>query len=132
MEKVSPRETPVSYALSTPHHRLSDLLKNVISSKNLGNDATKQGNLPVESRDLVGISNEVEQILKRHFPATDRNAISAAVRGAALKYTDGSSSNYPSPALSFSTTPESRSPAPRTVRFSSVRQSQGTCLKCRY
>jgi hypothetical protein len=116
VENAIPKGTPAPYAIATPHYRLSDLLENDISPKNFTHDATEQGKRQMESQDIASLSIEVEQILKRHFPAADKTAISRAVRSAATK-------------LSFSTAPEARSPDPRTVRFFSPQHSQGICFK---
>jgi hypothetical protein len=124
----TPKGTPAPYAITTPHYRLSDLLDNVLHSKTIYNDATEQGKREMDSQDIASLSIEVEQILKRHFPAADGTAISRAVQGAATKHSAGTSCNYPSPALSFSTAPEARSPDPRTVRFVGPQHSQSICM----
>ena len=118
-----------SYSFTTPCYRLSELLQNVIPTQKPTQDSTEQGMHAMKNQDVATISTEVERILKQHFPAADRDAIFRAVRGVAAKYGNESSSRFGSPAPSYSTAPETRSPAPRTVRFHSPSPPEGTCSK---
>jgi hypothetical protein len=128
-ERVNEAGRPTSYSFTTPRYRLSDLLENVIPSREPTQDNTEQGMHTMKSQDVAAISTEVERVLKHHFPAADRDAIFRAVRGVAAKYGNESSSRFGSPAPSSSTAPEMRSPAPRTVRFLSPSSSEGTFSK---